>query len=138
MHKMMIYSLIATSSIMIVPAYCGLICSGESAAVRVNLPVPTTVDKKLVIYASPDLPNGDSVAVTIDGTCVFSTTNQTETQWTWQPQTVGNHTLTCTFGTNVLTKTLNVTALEFYVTPAPNPPMAMDNNISITPTTRNL
>ncbi|MBR4654417.1 MAG: InlB B-repeat-containing protein [Kiritimatiellae bacterium] len=51
--------------------------------------------------------------------------------------TKGNHTLTCTFGTNVLTKTLNVTALDFYVTPAPNPPMAKDNNISITPTTRN-
>jgi len=51
--------------------------------------------------------------------------------------TLGNHTLTCTFGTNVLTKTLNVTALDFCVTPAPNPPMAKDNNISITPTTRN-
>ena len=37
----------------------------------------------------------------------------------------------------MLTKTLNVTALDFYVTPSPNPPMAKDNNISITPTTRN-
>ena len=114
-----------------------IICSGESAAVRVNSPTPTTVNKALTIYANPDLLNGEDVTVAIDGTCAFSTTNQAETAWLWQPLTLGNHTLTCTFGTNVLTKTLNVTALDFYVTPAPNPPMAKDDNISITPTTRN-
>ena len=114
-----------------------LICSGRSAAIRVNSPAPTTVSKTLTIYANPDLPDGKDVTVAIDNKCMFSVTNRSETAWTWQPLTLGNHTLTCAFGTNVLTKTLNVTALDFYVTPTSNPPMAKDNNVSITPTTRN-
>ena len=119
-------------------AWGALYCHGESEAIRVTTPSPSTVDKELTICVLPWAVTGESVTVTIDGTSVFSTTNQMETAWRWQPQTLGNHTLTCTFGTNVLTKTMNVTALDFYVTPAPNPPMAKDNNISITPTTRNL
>ena len=114
-----------------------IICSGESAATRVNMPVPDTVDKELTIYASPWAGAGESVTVDVDGMCAFSTTNQFETAWRWQPLTLGNHTLTCMFGTNVLTKTVNVTALDFFVQPEPNPPMAKDNNVSITPTTRN-
>ena len=51
------------------------------------MPVPTTVNKSLKkIYASPWAGAGESVSVSVDGTCLFSTTNQTETQWTWQPQ----------------------------------------------------
>lgn len=114
-----------------------IVCSGDSAPVRVNSPVPDTVDGALIICANPELPNGTGVSVALDGVCLFSTTNQFETAWYWQPQTTGNHTLTCTFGENVLTKTVNVLSLDFYVTPAPNPPMAKDNNISITPPTRN-
>ena len=112
-------------------------CHGESGVIRVHSPVSNTVEKGMFIYASPWGDTGESVNIAIDGASVFFTTNQMETAWYWQPQTLGNHTLTCTFGTNVLTKTMNVTALDFYVTPAPNPPMAKDNNISITPTTRN-
>ena len=118
-------------------AHGKVICSGDSAAVRVNTSVPSTVDKALTIYASPWAGVCESVTVAIDGTIAFSTTNKAETAWCWQPLTLGNHTLICTFGTNVLTKTLKVTALDFYVTPAPNPPMAKDDNMSITPTTRN-
>ena len=120
------------------PAACGVvICSGDSAPIRVNSSVPETVEGGLTIYANPDLPDGTDVSVFVDGVCLFSTTNQSETAWYWQPQTTDNHTLTCTFGENVLTKTVNVLSLDFYVTPAPNPPMAKDNNISITPLTRN-
>ena len=128
---------IAFAASTILPVRGAIICSGESAAVRVKSPAPTTVNKTLTIYANPDLPNGTDVSVAIDGTIAFSTTNRGETAWKWQPLTTGNHTLKCTFGTNVLTKTLNVTALDFYVTPAPKPPMGKNNNISITPTTRN-
>ena len=133
MHKLTIIggcaAAVATSVTM--QAFGGAICSGESAAMRVNLPVPETVERSLTIYASTWAGAGESVTVDVDGTCLFSTTNQSETAWLWQPLTLGNHTLTCTFGTNVLTKTLNVTALDFFVQPAPNPPMAKDNNVSI-------
>ncbi len=133
----MIGGMAAIAARAILPVQGAVICSGESAAIRVNSPAPTAVNKAMIIYANPDLPNGTDVSVAIDGTSVFSTTNRGETAWKWQPLTTGNHTLKCTFGTNVFTKTLNVTALDFYVTPSPNPPMAKDNNISITPTTRN-
>lgn len=118
-------------------AHGAVVCSGESMAIRVNSPVPDKVDRTMTIYVSPWMGEDASVTVAINGSNVFSTTNQNETAWYWQPLTLGEHTLTCAFGTNVLTKTLNVTALDFYVAPAPNPPMAKDNNVSITPTTRN-
>ena len=132
MHKLTIIGCVAAVSMNVtMQALGGVICSGESLAMRVNSPVPETVDRSLTIYASPWAGTGESVTVDVDGTCVFSTTDQSETAWQWQPQTLGNHTLTCTFGTNVLTKTLNVTALDFFVQPAPNPPMAKDYNVSI-------
>ena len=114
-----------------------IVCSGDSAPVRVNSPVPDTVDGALMICANPELPNGTGVSVALDGVCLFSTTNQSETAWYWQPQTLGKHTLTCESGETVLTKTITVNSFDFYVTPSPNPPMAKNNNISITPTTRN-
>ena len=138
MHKlMMIGCVTAVATSVTLQALGAVIYSGESPAMRVNSPVPETVDRSLTIYASPWAGAGESVTVDVDGTCLFSTTNQSETAWLWQPLTLGNHTLTCTFGTNVLTKTLNVTALDFFVQPAPNPTMAKDYNVSITPTTRN-
>ena len=80
-----------------------LICASESEAIHVTSPVLSTVDRVLTIYTSPWWEVGDSVTVGVDGMCLFSTTNQSETAYRWQPQTLGNHTLTCTFGTNVLT-----------------------------------
>ena len=35
-----------------------IICSGDSAVVRVKSPAPTTVNQALTIYAHPDLPDG--------------------------------------------------------------------------------
>ena len=136
-RKLMLGCAVAVATSATLSVQGAIFCSGESAAVRVNSPTPTTVNKALPIFAYPDLPDGKDVMVTVDGKCLFSTTNQGETAWRWQPLTTGNHTLTCMFGTNVLTKTVNVTALDFYVTPSLNPPMEKDNNISITPTTRN-
>ena len=79
--------------------------------------------------------DSDSVAVGIDGVDVLSSTNSGT--YVWQPQSLGNHTITHVSGTNVWEHTLNVTAFEFFVQPDPNSPMAKDVNISITPTTRN-
>ena len=119
---------------LIMAAMGNVICSGESDPVRVSAP-ESTVNRILTVYAAPWVGVGEYVRFEVDGACLFSTTNQTETAWIWQPQTLGNHTLTCTLGPNVFEKTVNVAALDFFVQPAPNPPMAKDPNISIYPDT---
>ena len=132
MRRLILTGLAAVMSIM--TAMGGVICSGESEPIRVSAS-ESTVNRTLTIYAAPWPGTGERVSVEVDGECLFSTTNQTETAWVWQPQTLGNHTLTCTLGTNVFEKTVNVTALDFFVQPAPNPPIAKDSNISIYPDT---
>ena len=111
------------------------ICSGESAAVRIEMPMPTAVTNELTICVLPWIGVGESVAVYADGTCLFSTTNQRTTAWCWHPLTLGDHTLTCMLGTNVLTKTLNVAAIDSLAMSNdpndPNPPMAKDNRVGI-------
>ena len=142
MHKsnirkmLMLGCAVAVAAGAILPVRGTIICSGESAAARVNSSLPNSVSKSLTIYASPWGGIGETVTVSVDGTVQFSTTNQTETAWKWQPLTKGNHTLTCTFGANELTKTVNVTELDFFVQPAPNPSMAEDDKVYITPTTK--
>ena len=66
-------------------AHGGLICIGDSANVRVNTSLPTTVNKTLTIYVSPWGGAGESVSVAVDGDCLFSTTNQAEMAWGWHP-----------------------------------------------------
>ena len=78
--------------------------------------------------------NEESVFL-VDGNIVLSETNVNE--FVWQPLLKGNHSLEWRVGTTVYSLTLNVTKLSFATTPVPNPPMAKDNNVSITPTTRN-
>ena len=133
MRRLIMIGLAVVMSIM--AATGGVICSGDSDPVRVSAP-ESTVNRTLTVYAAPWAGVGERVEVKVDGECLFSTTNQSETACVWQPQTLGNHTLTCTLGTNVFEKTVNVTALDFFIQPAPNPPMAKDSNISITPMTR--
>lgn len=105
----------------------GLEYNGDSGTVRGSMTI--------------HFPNMDEdVTYSCDGNVILTLMPQSCVQapyFVFQPRAIGEHTLTCTFGTNVLTKTLNVTALDFYVTPEPKPPMAKDNNVSITPTTRN-
>ena len=109
----------------IMPAMSGVICSGDSNPVKVSA-FESTVNRTLTIYAAPWVGPGESVKVEVDGKCLFSTTNQTETTCVWQPQTLGPHTLTCTLGANVFEKTVNVVELNFWTQPAPNPPMEKD------------
>ena len=77
----------------------------------------------------------ESVTVLVDNSILLSATNRSN--FTWQPQTTGRHVLKHISSGLTLVCTQNVTKLSFYVQPAPKPPMAKDNNVSITPTTRN-
>jgi len=61
----------------------------------------------------------------IDGLTILSSTNSGT--FAWQPQTKGEHTIAHIAGTNVWTRTVNVTALT-YEPPVPQPP-EVDANI---------
>ena len=92
-----------------------------------------------------EIPYSSNTVVSLDGKLMLSSTNSGD--YVWQPQQLGQHTITIDTeggrllfdlcGTNCITKTLNIGSFDFYVTPEPNPPMAKDYNVSITPTTRN-
>ena len=75
------------------------------------------------------------VKVYVDDIELVSATNSGV--FAWQPLTLGNHVVRHVTGNKTTTATLNVVRLSFYVLPSPNPPMAKNNNISITPPTRN-
>jgi len=91
------------------------------------------VENKVRIIGA--LTNNLDAVLLIDGNVALSETNINE--YIWQPLSIGSHVLKWEMGGDEWSLALNVTALDFYVTPAPNPPMAKDNNVSITPTTRN-
>ena len=71
----------------------------------------------------------------VDGKMVLSETNLNE--FIWQPLSKGSHALEWRMGSTVYSLAVNVAKLSFATMPAPNPPMTKDNNVSITPTTRN-
>ena len=77
----------------------------------------------------------ENVTVLVDNSVLLSATNRSN--FTWQPQTTGRHVLKHISSGLTLVCTQNVTKLSFFVQPSPNPPMGKNNNISITPTTRN-
>ena len=70
----------------------------------------------------------------VDDELVFSSEGQGV--FTWQPQKLGRHKLVYMANGKAWTNTLNITKLDYWTQPTPNPPMAKDSNISITPTTR--
>lgn len=77
----------------------------------------------------------ENVTVLVDNSVLLSATNRSN--FTWQPQTTGRHVLKHISSGLTLVCTQNVTKLSFFVQPSSNPPMGKNNNISITPTTRN-
>ena len=89
----------------------------------------------VTIKYDPSVGSGTSVRVNLDGNCMLS--SQNSGSFVWQPQTLGSHVLTHTAGNVTCTATVNVINYSYFVQPAPNPPMAKDNSLSITPTTRN-
>ena len=79
-----------------------------------------------------------SETITVDQTLLLSTFDQSgEAEVNWQPSSKGTHEIVYRSSENCWTQNVNVTRLSFFVQPDPNPPMAKDDNISITPTTRN-
>ena len=111
--------------------------SGTSAAVTVRtqgLPV----QGHAVIGYPPfsNVGSSDETGIWLDGAVLFSTVGKAS--WDWQPQTTGNHTIEFRLnGVAVTSKTVNVSSLAFWVQKGPNPPTAVDPNLSITPVTRN-
>ncbi|MCQ2331467.1 MAG: hypothetical protein MJZ55_05695, partial [Paludibacteraceae bacterium] len=72
----------------------------------------------------------------VDGDEVVST--DTEKQFTWQPLTLGAHTLSITAGRDTWSSVFNVIKLDFRADNQPNPPMAKNNSIGITPLTQDV
>ena len=108
------------------------VASGVSQEVEMTiLPNEAEVTKSVLVQCP--LLGAESVSATIDGTILLSATNDVE--FLWQPQKRGLNKLVYTAGELSLTTTVNVVGFDYFVQPAPNPPMAKDNNISIYPLT---
>ncbi len=73
--------------------------------------------------------------VVLNGAHSFS--SSTSGTYTWQPLATGMHTLGFYSYWNDFSVVVHVSDLDFFVQPEPNPPMAQDPNVSITPPTRN-
>ncbi len=76
------------------------------------------------------------VSVTLDG--VVQLSSPTNGVFVWQPQTLGTHTNIFSYGLTAITNFIEVTSFPYAVQADPEPPMAQDNRIVITPLTRNI
>lgn len=114
------------------------VVTGVSAATVVN--TSSSVEDGMTVAGTMTLGyspiDAREVQVQIDGTTVLS--SDISGEYVWMPHSLGAHTLKHIAGTNVWTRTVNVTELAFASEPQPNPPTAKDANISITPTTRSV
>ena len=83
-----------------------------------------------------DLPllDGEMLQLTLDGEVMLSDTE--DFKGVWQPQKLGEQTLVYTAGNTTIERTINVTGFSYDTTPSPNPPMALNSSIGITPVTR--
>ena len=119
------------------------ICKGEVAQIVVQVPVANTIATTGTnlpdITAAPDwfgVDDAEEVSIEMDGNFLLSSAKYA--WFSWQPQTTGTHTLTCTVaGTTIqsrtFTKTYNISEVEFENDhSAPNPPTAEDPNVWIT------
>ena len=104
----------------------------ESQEVVVNvLTNGTEIFNSLKLSYSPCL--SDSVKVYDNDGLLLS--SEKAGDFVWQPQQLGIHKLVHTAGELSFTTTVNVVEFDYFVQPAPNPPMSKDNNISIYPLT---
>ena len=77
--------------------------------------------------------NNEEFKLYVDGNICVAT--YVDNQYVWQPQSIGEHTLSVVSNENSWDSIFNVIKLDFFVQPAPNPPMPKDTNISIYPVT---
>ena len=110
---------------------------GTSGAVTVRSLGSYNVEGHMEVGYPPfKVGSGAEAGIWVDGAVLFSTSGSAS--WDWQPQTTGNHKIEFRLnGVAVTSKTVNVSSLAFAVQKAPNPPTAVDPNLSITPVTRN-
>ena len=106
---------------------------GASQIVEMTI-LPNGADVTKSVLVQCPLLGAESVSATIDGTILLSATNDVE--FLWQPQKRGLNKLVYTAGELSLTTTVNVVGFDYFVQPNPNPPMAKNSDISITPMTR--
>ena len=128
-----IVKLIAGSVLAMCSSAWAGVASGVSQEVEMTI-LPNGADVTKSVLVQCPLLGAESVSATIDGTILLSATNDVE--FLWQPQKRGLNKLVYTAGELSLTTTVNVVGFDYFVQPTPNPPMAKDSNISITPTTR--
>ena len=76
------------------------------------------------------------VSVALDGATLLS--SPTNGVYLWQPQSLGTHTNIFTYGLTEVTNIVDVTSFPYAVQEDPLPPMALDNQVVITPLTRNM
>lgn len=88
---------------------------------------------QMLDYVSAD---GQHAVVSVDGMPVVDSTARGS--FGWCPQKTGNVTLTHSGWGGAFTATYDVTALDYWTQPAPEPPMAEVSTIAITPTTREI
>ena len=79
---------------------------------------------------------GRHAIVSVDGKSIVDSTARGS--FGWCPQKTGNVTLTHSGWGGAFTATYDVTALDYWTQPAPEPPMAEVSTIAITPTTREI
>ncbi|MCQ2391281.1 MAG: chitobiase/beta-hexosaminidase C-terminal domain-containing protein [Kiritimatiellae bacterium] len=115
----------------------GMVLSSASSA---SVPADTTFVDGSRVSSTMEVDFGPfdwdmGCVVKLNGTELLSA--EQRGSYTWQPRKIGANTLVWSSANVAITSTVNVTALTFAVAPTPNPPMAKDSAISITPTTRN-
>lgn len=76
------------------------------------------------------------VSVALDGTTLLS--SSTNGVYQWQPQTLGWHTNVFTYGQTAVTGIVNVVKLPYWVQASPNAPMPVDDEVVISPVTKNV
>ena len=122
-------------------ALCGFareISSSSSAVVPANTTFADGASVSSIVnvdYGSFDW--DDSCVVTLNGAELFSS-NSKRGAFTWQPRKLGVNTLVWSSAGTAITTTVNVAALSYFVQPEPNPPMAKDNSVAITPLTQDV
>ena len=69
---------------------------------------------------------------------LLTSTEAESSSWIWQPQERGENIFVYDTGNASITTTVNVASLTFATVPEPNPPMALDSNILISPAVRTI
>lgn len=99
-------------------------------------PIPETTSIKDGVRIDYIPETGKHAIVYLDGQPIID--SPVSGSFLWHPQTLGTHTLTHSGWDNRFTATYTVANYAYWTQPEPNPPMAVDPAIAITPVTREI